>query len=204
MIILLNTIGVDRVHPYSYFSSVSSNQSKWFSNELHWIQFSTVIFCVSNTISIDWLNFKLNHTLPQVKTHCKVCLQTTCSHVKSWFQAKFAVYLWFSLANPIQDKGDVQLEPEMGHSSPIYALSTCSIRSDLPFLTVQRGTPAITLPNAWHALETYALFSNIQLLPLLQQLYICCHWAKIVLIWISIALFANLTPLPSSQDGRSV
>ena len=41
------------------------------------------------------------------------------------------------------------------------------------------------------------------LLPLLHSLYLCYHWAKISLIWSSIALLANLTQLPSSQDGRS-
>ena len=42
-----------------------------------------------------------------------------------------------------------------------------------------------------------------KMLPILHQLYICSHWAKISQVWSFIALFANLTQLPSSQDGRS-
>mgnify|MGYP001801750598 FL=1 len=78
----------------------------------------------------------------------------------------------------------------------------CKSCTYLPFLTHSEWDPSNCPPqcvtSAWDFCPIVRIF-----LPLLHQLNMCHHWAKIALIWIFIALFANITQLPSFQDGRS-
>ena len=69
---------------------------------------------------------------------------------------------------------------------------------------IESETQAIALTNEWHVLGTIALFSK-GFCPYYTNIfiYVIIDWEKIALILIVIALYANLTQLPSSQDGWS-
>ena len=132
----------------------------------------------NKTCSKQLINFVI-----KLSVHCDIILATAHFHDKQYYSTMISAMLYYltSRCSIITTFNHYKLLTDPIQHVKLSAVQTCHSTC------IQSEAQAISR----------------MFLPSLHQCYICYHWARIVLIWIFIALFANLTQLPSTQDGRS-